>query len=296
LSESSLEDRGAGGLPWRRDVRFATVLPPEALSRATPEVEPMMRTLLDWLLYAHSGGQFLELAAITAHFAPDDPGRYRQYLPELLEMPDRPVVKLFLVDYLRCSPWPLTRYQEWSMLLRAAHDGVEGWFPVTMPVTTWVARQGGHHLGFPKYVAESITLVDDGTAVNGRANANGRLDVSMRYSDDAPPTLARWERDLRAHDAFIEGDLIVLKPTGVGPDVQRVRFDEVVPSRWTTRHGSVELHGDAGGLIPSGRTVPGSAHHFQGGMNLVRTTPAARVIPFSRASHRARTGEKTRAA
>lgn len=30
----------------------------------------MMRTLLDWLLYAHSGGLFRELAAITAHFAP----------------------------------------------------------------------------------------------------------------------------------------------------------------------------------------------------------------------------------
>ena len=81
-----------------------------------------MRTLLDWLLYAHSGGQFLELAAITAHFAPDDLSDYRHYLPDLLDMPVRPVVKLFLVDYLRCSPWPLTRYQEWSMLLRASHD------------------------------------------------------------------------------------------------------------------------------------------------------------------------------
>jgi hypothetical protein len=256
----------------------------------------MMRTLLDWLLFAHSGGQFLELAAITAHFAPDDLSDYRHYLPDLLDMPARPVVKLFLVDYLRCSPWPLTRYQEWSMLLRASHDGAEGWFPVTMPVTTWVARQGGHHLGFPKYLAASIALIDDGRTAFGRATADDQLDVSMRYSDDKPATLAPWERDLRAHDAFIEGDLIVLKPAGVGPDVQRVSFEEVAPSRWTTRHGSVELHGDAGGLIPDGRIVPGSAHHFLGGMNLVRSTPVAKVLPFTQASKRSRAAPTSRAA
>ena len=211
-------------------------------------------------------------------------------------MPDRPVVKLFLVDYLQVSPWPLTRYQEWSLLLRASHGGKEGWFPVTMPVTTWIARQGGHPLGFPKYVAASITLIDDGRTAFGRATANDRLDVSMRYSDDQPPVLARWERDLRAHDPFIEGDLIVLKPTGVGPEVQRVRFEEVVPSRWTTRHGSVDLDGDAGGLIPDGRRVPGSAHHFRGGMNLVRSNPAVTVLPFPRASERFREGRPSRAA
>ena len=241
----------------------------------------MLRTLLDWLLYAHSGGQFRELTAITAHYAPDDHVRYRRYLPDRLEMPARPIVKLFLCDYLEVNPWPLTRYQEWSMLLRAAHEGAEGWFPVTMPVTTWVARQGGHHLGFPKYVAESITLIDAGSTVRGRALAKGRLDVSMHYRDAEPPKLDVWERDLRAHEAFIESDLIVLKPTGVGPDVQRVRFEDVVPSRWTTRHGSVELHGDAGGLIPDGRIVPGSIHHFRGGMNLVRGTPSTRGIPVS---------------
>ena len=241
----------------------------------------MIRTLLDWLLFAHTGGQFLELNAITAHYAPDDSDLYRRYLPDRLAMPARPVVKLFLVDYLRCSPWPLTRYQEWSMLLRASHDGAEGWFPVTMPVTTWVARQGGHHLGFPKYVAHSIALIDDGRTAFGRATADDRLDVSMRYSDDKPPILARWERELRAHDAFIEGDLIVLKPTGIGPDVNRIRFEDVAPSSWTTRHGSVELHGDAGGLIPDGRIVPGSAHHFQGGLNLVRNAPIPTVLPFS---------------
>jgi hypothetical protein len=248
----------------------------------------MLRHLLNWLLFAHSGGQFLELAGITAHFAPDDTDRYRHYLPDRLDMPARPVVKLFLIDYLQVSPWPFTRYQEWSMLLRAGHDGVEGWFPVTMPVTTWIARQGGHHLGFPKYVADSITLVDDGTTVAGRATARNRLDVSMRFTATELPTIEPWEREYLEHDAIFDGDLIVLKPTGVGPDVQRVSLEVVAPSRWTTRHGSVELHGDAGGLIPDGRIVPGSAHHFQGGMNLVPEPVAARSRPCVAGSRPAR--------
>lgn len=256
----------------------------------------MLQTLLDWLLYAHSGGQFRELSGITAHFAPESLERYRHYLPERLAMPDRPVVKLFLIDYLQVNPWPLTRYQEWSMLLRASHDGGEGWFPVTMPVTTWVARQGGHHLGFPKFVAESIELVGEGDSVSGRASAAGRLEVSMRFSPGDPRPLEPWERELRDHDEIIDGDLLVLKPVGVGPDVHRVRFENVTTSRWTARHGTVELRGDAGGLIPNGRSVPGSVHHFQGGMNLVRSNPKPKVLPFTRLADRSQKGRTSRAA
>jgi len=256
----------------------------------------MMRTLLDWLLYAHSGGQFRELIGITAHFRPENLDRYRHYLPDRLEMPARPVVKLFLIDYLQVSPWPLTRYQEWSMLLRATHDGADGWFPVTMPVTTWVARQGGHHLGFPKFVAESIDLVKDGDAYAGRASAAGRLEISMRFTPGDPRPLEPWERDLRGRDEIIDGDLLVLKPVGVGPEVHRVCFEEVIPSRWTARHGSVALRGDAGGLIPDGRSVPGSVHHFQGGMNLVRSNPGATVLPFPLAAAFSRRRRPSRAA
>ena len=246
----------------------------------------LMQTLLDWLLYAHSGGQFRELLGITAHFKPKSLDRYRHYLPDRLGMPDRPVVKLFLIDYLQVTPWPLTRYQEWSMLLRATHDGEEGWFPVTMPVTTWVARQGGHHLGFPKFVAESIELVKEGEVLSGRASAAGRLEISMRFTPGDPRPLEPWERELRNHEEIINGDLLVLKPVGVGPEVHRITFDEVAPSRWSTRHGSVALRGDAGGLIPDGESVPGSAHHFQGGMNLIRRLPVADVLPFPRATSR----------
>ena len=237
-----------------------------------------MRRILDWLLYAQTGGQFRELVGITTHFAPPDPVAYRRYLPARLGMPARPVVKVFLIDYLQVAPWPFTRYQEWTVLLRAVHDDREGWYPVTMPVTSWIARQGGHHLGFPKYVTPSIELIDDGVEVRGRAAAAGRMEVTMDFRRGGVPRLAAWERRYLDHDSILPDDLLVLKPVGVGPDVRRVRFEEVTESAWRVRRGTVTLKGDAGNLLVQDRPLAASVHRFQGGMNLVADAPA--TLPF----------------
>jgi len=231
---------------------------------------------LDQLLFARSGGQSREVVGITTEYEPPDVAAYRRYLPERLDLPADPCVKLVLIDYVEVSPWPFTRYREWSMLLRAAAGGEEGWYPVTMPVTTWVARQGGHHLGFPKYVTESIMLVDDGVVAVGRAFAREQLDISMRFTiGGVPEDPDRHARRQLAQETLFDAPFILLKPVGVGPEVRWVGFDEVVPSVWSARRGMVALHGDAGGLVPGGTAVPGLVCHFRGGMNLVRRAHGA---------------------
>jgi len=234
-----------------------------------------MRRLLDWLLYARSGGQFRHLVGLTTHYAPPDPAAYRRYLPAALGLPLRPVVKVFLIDYREVSPWPLRRYQEWSLLLRAVHRGSEGWYPVTMPVTTWVARQGGHHLGFPKYVTPSIGLVETGTFARGHAVAPGRMEVTMDFRAGAQPPAPGVERRFLDAASIIPDDLLVLKPVGKGPDVSRVRFEDVAPSSWERTPGTVTIRGDAGGLIPQGVALAASLHRYRGGMNLVAAAPRA---------------------
>ncbi len=228
-----------------------------------------MRRLLNWLLYAQTGGQFRELVGLSTHFAPPDVSAYRRYLPASLDMPRHPVVKVFLIDYLKVSPWPFTRYQEWSVLLRAAHHGEEGWYPVTMPVTTWIARQGGHHLGFPKYMADSIELVDANGAIEGRAYAAGRLDVTMTFREGRVPSVPAWERSSVEEVRLFPDNLVTLKPVGVGPDVRWVRFEEVATSSWDVQRGMVTIQGDAGGLLVQDRPLAASVHRFRGGMNLV---------------------------
>jgi len=228
-----------------------------------------MRRLLDWLLYAQTGGQFRHLVGLTTHYAPPDVAAYRRYLPRALGMPARPVVKVFLIDYREVVPWPLVRYQEWSLLLRAAHGGAEGWYPVTMPVTTWVARQGGHHLGFPKYVTPTIGLVETPDGARGHAIAPGRMEVTMDFRLGTPPPAPGVERRLLEADSILPDDLLTLKPVGKGPAASRVRFVDVVPSRWERSPGVVTIRGDAGGLIPQGTALAASLHRYRGGMNLV---------------------------
>lgn len=222
---------------------------------------------VDRLLYQRNGGQFRRLVGLTCHFRPASWEAYRRYLPAALGMPRLPVVKVFLIDYLDVRPWPFRRYQEWSILLRARHGAIEGWFPVTMPVTSRIARQGGYHLGFPKHVAEHIALVVNGTHATGAVRSKG-IDVVMEFEPGTVPCSDPFELSFHLRDHVVPDPLLVLKPVGIGPEVQCVRFVDVVEPSWQVHRGVMRIRGDAGNLIPHGVALAGSLHAFSGGMNL----------------------------
>lgn len=235
--------------------------------RDEPIVRVRVPACVDRWLFDRRGGQFRRLVGLTCHFAPASPAAYRRYLPAPLEMPPCPIVKVFLIDYLEVSPWPFAPYREWSVLLGARHDGVVGWFPVTMPVTSWIARQGGRHLGFPKGIADRITLLDRENEVTGRIVAHG-IDMVMEFQAGPVPSVGPEELRLLRHEHVVPEPLIVLKPVGLGPAVKHVVFADVLTPSWEVRRGTVRIHGDAGGLIPQGVPLAGSVHAFAGGMNL----------------------------
>ncbi len=99
---------------------------------------------------------------------PYDINVYKEMLPKQFSMPPKPLVGVFFVDYYDTEPWhsqpPLNPYLEASVLIRCVYNGKEGWFPLTMPVSTKAACLGGWKLGFPKYVANEMILspVNDG--------------------------------------------------------------------------------------------------------------------------------------
>ena len=231
---------------------------------------PLGVRFLEWLTFQQSGGQFQELRGIVTRYPPPSVEVYRKHLPTVFDVPADPVVMVFVIEYLRVAPWPFTRYLEAAVLLKTAFHGQEGWFPKIMPVTTWVARQGGHHLGFPKFVTPSIVLADEGDSVHGRATGfqGERFEADLTFTPD-PPRLNDAARP--DHDASLFGaPFHVLKPVGVGPACFKVWFENVRPPRWRSRPGTVVLQGTNEGLIPAGmQAYPGSLHHFTGGMNLV---------------------------
>jgi hypothetical protein len=230
-----------------------------------------LRRMLEWLVYARRDGQFHELTALAATYEPPSAAAYRHCLPAVLAVPQRPLIMAIVIDYLRVAPWPFSRYREATLLLASSHRGHEGWFPLIMPVTTWLARQGGHHLGFPKFITPSIELVDDGHEVRGTATGEcgGPFALDMRFTPGLPRPLHDWEERIVADPALFQRPFHVLKPAGVGPAAAEVWFDHRKPPTWEARTGSVVLRGHEEDLIPPGTPVLGRLHRFRGGMNLV---------------------------
>lgn len=240
--------------------------------------------LLEWLCYRPLGGQFREFFGVSAQFAPACVDHYRRWLDPHLEMPAQPRVLFFMTDYVRLAPWPLRRYGEWSVLLRSRRRDQEGWFPLTMPVTTWVARTGGHHLGFPKWVVDSIEVTpvpeSGGAHVRGTAIHRGVTHVEATFTANGEPAVEADTLPLEgATPAMYAEPLHVLKPVGSGPSGKMISFRDVVPAKWVVRHGTVTLDGPVGvfqgGLLPASGQSPGSSFHFTGGSQLVWKSHAA---------------------
>jgi len=228
--------------------------------------------LLERIIYDVPGGQFREFVGITTHLAPADLSLYRNLLPQPLDMPARPTVTIFLADYIKVFRWPLTRYQEWSVLLRSSFQDQEAWYPVTMPVTAWVPMKGGRHLGFPKYVVDRIELSREGEAIRGSAINKGDVQMELLFAEGHSRQLSDWERGLADNEAFFKGSCHCMVPPEVGPRVMKVNLVHKVPAKWDPVHGMVTVRVNAAStwasLLPNEGPYPGTYNHFLGGINL----------------------------
>ena len=229
--------------------------------------------VFEQIIFEPRGGMFREFEGLNTHFEPSDPSLYRKLLPEPLAMPSRPVVTIFVADYLRVAPWPMTRYQEWSVLLKSEWKGEEGWYSVTMPVTQRVAMFGGRYLGFPKYIADEISLVRSEEAYVATAKYKSVVQLTLEFNPSVTRQLASWEKELAENLSFFKGDALQLVPPGRGPRVQKIMLHHVIPPKWVPEHGMVCVQVSPreswAGLVPKAGEFPGTHNHFVGGMNLI---------------------------
>ena len=222
-------------------------------------------------------GVFHEFQGIFTMVEPADLELYRSLLPTPLEMPDQPMVSLFVVDYTKVYPWPMTRYQEAALFLRCKYKGQEGWHCKTMPVTKWVPNQGGRSLGFPKYVAKTITLIPENGGWKGEAKDKGKLKLSLAFSPGLTRPLEPSETAvLQAGPGKALADPVFLfVPPDKGPNLQKVDMINVVDPVWTTEPGmvSITMGPDEpwASLIKPGTESPGFFAKFKGAANLVPT-------------------------
>lgn len=222
-------------------------------------------------------GVFHEFQGIFTMVEPVDLELYRALLPQSLEMPDQPLVSMFVVDYIEVYPWPMTRYQEGTVALRCKYKGQEGWHVKTMPVTKWVADQGGRNLGFPKYVTKAISLNPDGNNWKGEVKDKGQLKLSLEFSPVITRALEPQEELLMnaGPGKALADPIFLFVPPDKGTVFQKVCLVNVIPPSWTAEPGMVRITIGPGepwvGLIAPGTVSPGFFAKFKGAANLVPT-------------------------
>lgn len=189
---------------------------------------------------------------------PDDLGLYRKLLPSQFAMPKHPLVCMVVVDYTRVGPWPLTPYLEGYILLRASYRGEEGWHAIFMPVTKWVALWGGRTLGYPKYIADTITLAPDGSGWRGEIVHEGASRLLLVFTPGEvkeQPVYVKKKWDLG-------GPSFQLRPPAKGPAVQVIRWPEQGKPDIKTTYGLVTVTLGApepfAGLVRVGSKLPGA--------------------------------------
>lgn len=220
-------------------------------------------------------GTFREFQGIFTAMEPEDRELYVSLIRKPMQLPERPIVAFFVIDYVNVGPLPMTRYQEGTVALRCMYDGQEGWHVKTMPVNKWVPNIGGIMLGFPKYVADDIYLKETGNGWLGEVKHNGRTMLSLDYRREIVRELEPWEEEmLQASGALqLQEPTFLFFPPEKGSRFQRVTLDRVVPDHWKEERGTVSVTIDKdepwAGLISPGTEAPAYFQWFSGGTKLV---------------------------
>jgi hypothetical protein len=176
---------------------------------------------------------FLSQHGISAVFEAKDARLYRELLPAPFEMPDRLLVHVAVVHYDEVTP-ALVPYHEAYVMLRSRYRGETGLFPLTMPVDDVTANEGGRQIGFPKYVADRITLTEEKEVSRGEVVRQGVsvIEVVFTASEAEPVTTSSDDPGLPC---------FTLVPPGKGPTVLIVRRSLVGPRLRVERSGSVKV-------------------------------------------------------
>jgi len=96
-------------------------------------------------------------AGISLMVEPADLELYRSFIYPPLSMPEKPEVGVSLWDFNR--PNPITRFQEGRVTVKAmCPDDKENWLVISVPVPNLLMCYMGVVWGWPKYVADSMTV------------------------------------------------------------------------------------------------------------------------------------------
>ena len=227
---------------------------------------------------AKERGTWQEFHGIFTGVEPADLELYRELLPAEMEMPERPAVGVFIVDYVIVVPCPHIPYLEGTLGIRGIYNGEEGWHTVTMPLSNdaVAALFGGRSVGFPKYPAD-VTLTQSGDNWQGVVTHEGVVRMSLNFTPGFTRELEPWEEEeMNSGLTRLEVPIFQKGPiedlSVEGADLYHITLFDKVPATWESTQGMVEIHISPddpwAGLIEPGTVSPGLFQEFTGGKEM----------------------------
>jgi len=206
-------------------------------------------------LFAPLGGpaysqdfMYKEFDGVLLFYTPKDMTAYRELLPNLFDLPENPLVEVFVIDYYKMAPWALEPYREAAVFLLAKYKGEETWHCITMPVTSERARLGGiRNLGYPKVLAD-VAFDRKQPVFSGSLKANGKsiMELTLDTKDQTVgPKEKEWFKRLTGIPSLNirEGRLIDPMPGSRNAKTSMLDLSERYPETFKVLVGQATMTG-----------------------------------------------------
>lgn len=245
-------------------------------------------------------GMFREIHGIATTMEPLDWEIYRSLLPTPLAMPTQPIVSIYVASFDQAGGMPPFQWRpflEGAIRLRCAYEREEGWFFKTIPVRSRISTLSGRTLGFPKYIADRITLSISPERSTGEVKHKGAVRLRIVFMPTLTHELTPQEQKVLGEGQHFWDPYLSLFPYGkntiwssriwrgirddqhtiVQPEEKsvllRINPREVVPSKWgVLQTGTVQITVNAGAswarVIAAEKSVPAILFHWKGGVVL----------------------------
>jgi len=191
---------------------------------------------------------------------------YKSLLPEQLELPLKPQMMFYIYYFRKIFPWPLKGYLEAAVCLRAQHPKTqEGWYILTMPVSSRMAYWTGKWVGYPKYIPNSLTLEPSDDEWVGKIVREEKSPFILKFS---PADVDVWWEDIYRRDSAF---FLVGRNTQINqmqPVIHKVKSYEIKTGNVTLTLDSDEEWANL--VQGSNQTRRGIFHEFIGKVFLTR--------------------------
>jgi len=187
--------------------------------------------------------QYQEYDGIMLFYTPKDVTVYRELLPAVFDLPDQPLVEVFVFDFYKMAPGGLEPYREAAIFLLGNYKGEQIWHCITMPVTSERARI--RNQGYPKVLAE-VTLVRKSPLFSGILKAKGKTIMELTLDTEGRtvnPKEKDWFVRLTGIPSlnFLNGKLIDPMPRSGKPRINILDLSEKYPDIFKVRVGKAVL-------------------------------------------------------